>query len=92
MINVLVTGAGALLGQGIIKTIKRSKVKCKIYGTDYFNTAAGLYWVKEGFILPDILSKDVKVSHWLKYIVEILKSKKIDYVFPGLDFEIPIRN
>ena len=36
MINILVTGVGSLLGQGIIKTIKKSHIKSNIFGTDYF--------------------------------------------------------
>ena len=55
MINILVTGAGSLLGQGIIKTINKSKIKTKIIGTDYFDTAIGLYWVKKGYLLADVL-------------------------------------
>ena len=57
MTKFLVSGAGSLLGQGLIKTIKLSKKKYKIYGTDYLKDAIGLYWVRKGYILPDILKK-----------------------------------
>lgn len=89
MINILVTGAGSLLGQGIIKTINKSKIKTKIIGTDYFDTAIGLYWVKKGYLLPDVLKKS-NLNKWLKEIVKICNKEKIDILIPGLDFETSI--
>ena len=55
----LVTGAGSLLGQGIIKTILSSKKKFKIIGTDYFKDAIGFNWVNNSYLLPDILKKKI---------------------------------
>ena len=89
MINILVTGAGSLLGQGIIKTINKSKIKTKIIGTDYFDTAIGLYWVKSGYLLPDVLKKS-NLNKWLKEIIKICNKEKIDILIPGLDFETSI--
>ena len=43
MIRVLVTGVGSLLGQGILKSIQHSTLKCYVTGTDYFPSAVGLY-------------------------------------------------
>jgi carbamoyl-phosphate synthase large subunit len=90
MIRILVTGAGSLLGQGIIKSIKNSNLKCELFGTDYFSSAVGLYWVDQGYILPDILKKGIQENEWLKSIVNIINKKNIDIVIPGLDFEIPV--
>tara|TARA_B100001964_G_C14239316_1_gene604154 strand:- start:878 stop:1852 length:975 start_codon:yes stop_codon:yes gene_type:complete len=89
MINILVTGAGSLLGQGIIKTIKQSHIKTKIIGVDYFDTSIGLYWVNKGYLLPDILKKN-NLTNWLNEIIKICKKEKIDIIIPGLDFETPI--
>ena len=89
MINILVTGVGSLLGQGIIKTLKQSQLKNKIIGTDYFNSAIGLYWVNKGYILPDILEKK-NLDKWLRELIKICKKEKIDIIIPGLDFETPM--
>ena len=52
-VNILVTGSGSLLGQGIIKSLEISKLKCKLFSTDYFPSAVGLYWAQKSFLLPD---------------------------------------
>ena len=88
--NILVTGVGSLLGQGIIKSLKRSKLNYSLYGTDYFNTAIGLYWVKKGFILPDILKKEIDEKIWLEKFINIIIENQIQIILPGLDFEIPL--
>lgn len=90
MTKILVSGAGSLLGQGLIKTIKLSKKKYKIYGTDYLKDSIGLYWVKKGYILPDILKKKNLEKNWLKKIKKIIKKNRIKYIIPGLDFELPL--
>lgn len=90
MKKILVSGAGSLLGQGIIKTIKSCKKKYEIYGTDYLEDAIGLYWCRKGYILPDILKSKENEKKWLSKITRIIKKHKINYVIPGLDFELPI--
>mgnify|MGYP000303339578 CR=1 FL=1 len=55
MNRILVSGAGSLLGQGIIKTINSCKKKYEIYATDYLQESIGLYWAQKSYILPDIL-------------------------------------
>ena len=50
MKKILVTGAGSLLGQGIIKTTLSLKKKIKIIGTDYFKDAIGFNWINNSYI------------------------------------------
>jgi carbamoyl-phosphate synthase large subunit len=89
MKRILVSGAGSLLGQGIIKTIKSCKKKYEIYATDYLEDSLGLYWAKKGYIMPDILKFRKNESKWLSKIIRIIKRHKINYVIPALDFELP---
>jgi carbamoyl-phosphate synthase large subunit len=90
MKRILVSGAGSLLGQGIIKTIQSCKKKYEIYATDYLKDSIGLYWGKKGFIMPDILKFGENKKKWLSKIIRIIKKHNINYVIPGLDFELPI--
>lgn len=90
MINILVTGVGSLLGQGIIKALGYSSLKFKLFGTDYFASAVGLYWVDKGFILPDILDPEVGREEWLQKIINIVSMNYIDIILVGLDFEVPL--
>ena len=92
MKKILVTGCGSLLGQGIIKTILSSNQSYEIFGTEYIKDSVGLYWVKKAYILPDILKKKVKLNNWYLKILKIIKRHKINYLIPGLDFELPILN
>lgn len=90
MIHILVTGVGSLLGQGVLKSIQDSALKCSVTGTDYFSSAVGLYWVNKGYILPDILKPNVKEAEWINALIAVIEKEKIQLVLPGLDFEIPI--
>ena len=90
MINFLVTGAGSLLGQGIIKTIKKSNLDTTIYSCDYFENSIGFFWSNKSYILPDILKKNVNKNQWLKKLLKIINNNNIDFLIPGLDFELEI--
>ena len=75
--NILVTGAGSLLGQGIIKSLELSKLKFTLFATDYFSSAIGLYWAKRSFLLPDLLNTSITDNEWLDSLITILKNEKI---------------
>ncbi|MFH1581698.1 MAG: ATP-grasp domain-containing protein [Pseudomonadota bacterium] len=90
MINILVTGVGSLIGQGIIKSINASKIEHRIIGADYFKHAVGLYWVDKGYLLPDILLPEVQEEDWLREVMNIIAAEKIDILLIGLDFEVEI--
>ena len=92
MKKFLVTGCGSLLGQGIIRTISSSNKNYEIFGTEYIKDTVGLYWVKKAYILPDILKEKVSLNSWYLKILKIIKRHKINYLIPGLDFELPILN
>ena len=61
MLNVLVTGAGSVIGQAIIKSLRASSLEVNIIAADYFPMAVGLYWCKSHYLLPDILK--VGIAH-----------------------------
>ena len=88
--NILVTGVGSTLGYGILETIKQSGLNFQVTGTDYLNTAVGLYQVDYPYILPDIFQNPQKEVAWLKAIQKIISERKIKYVLVGLDFEVPL--
>jgi carbamoyl-phosphate synthase large subunit len=91
-IKIGITGTGSLIGQAIIKSLLASSFSKDIYltGFDYFSNTAGSYWVKNNFILPDILKKSVRQQDWLRVLIKILKSENIKFIFIGLDFELPL--
>ncbi|MBF0479351.1 MAG: ATP-grasp domain-containing protein [Candidatus Omnitrophica bacterium] len=90
MSNVLVTGAGSVIGQALIKSIRKSSLKCRIIAADYFSHAVGLYWADSQYLLPDILKKEVTEEEWISAVKKILIHENIDVVLIGLDFELDI--
>lgn len=89
MITIGITGTGSLIGQAIIKSIKKSSFKnSQLIGMDYFKDAIGSYWTDENYILPDILDKQVSEEIWLEKVLSIILDNKINILFIGVDFEL----
>lgn len=84
-IKVIITGAGALLGQGIIRTLKRSTLNVHIVAVDPSPFAAGLYWVDSAHLIP--YAKDLKYIDQFKKIIRL---EKPDAILVGTDIELPI--
>jgi carbamoyl-phosphate synthase large subunit len=86
MINILVTGAGGGIGQGIIKSIKMiNDIKIKIISVDMSPLAAGLYAGDISYIVPSCRSEK-----YIDTIIDICKKEKINFYFPGTDIELEI--
>jgi len=84
-IKVIITGAGALLGQGIIRALKQSTLKTHIVAVDPSPFAAGLYWADSAHLVP--YATDPKYIDQLK---DIIQFEKPDIVLVGTDIELPI--
>lgn len=91
MYKIGVTGVGSLIGQGIIKSITRSQYASEytIIGFDYFKDTVGSFWCHKNYILPDILKEELR-EIWLDTIIQIINDEKIQILFIGIDFELPV--
>jgi carbamoyl-phosphate synthase large subunit len=85
MTRVLVTGAGAVLGQGIINALKRSSLDAEIASADPNPLSPALYWVDRGYVIP--MASDPR---YLRRFEEVLDEEKPDAVLVGTDVELPI--
>ncbi|HUU48883.1 MAG TPA: ATP-grasp domain-containing protein [Nitrosopumilaceae archaeon] len=92
--TVMVTGAGSILGQGIIKCLhlnnkkKNTNVFYKIVGVDMSIEAIGLYRSDLGLVVPSASS-----DNYINSIIKICKDKKIEAIFVGTDQELlPLAN
>lgn len=81
--KVLVTGAGALLGQGIIRSLQASTLAPEIVVADPSPLSAGLYWVPARYRIP--MAKD---PQYLREIERILERERPDAVMVGTDVEL----
>ncbi len=82
-ITVLVTGAGSLLGQGIIRALRSSTLKVHIIAADPSPLSAGLYWADEAHLIP-MATK----TEYLPRIKELLALTKPHAVLVGTDVEL----
>jgi len=82
-LKILVTGAGALLGQGVIRAIRASKLKATIIAVDPNTLSAGLYWADSSYVIPM-----ANHAEYLDRLQEILSSLRPDVVIPGTDVEL----
>ena len=77
MINVLVTESGGPAAIGLIKSIKKSKYKAKVYAVDANKLSAGNLLADEGLTVP--LASD---EEYLLKLLKIVASKKIHLIIP----------
>lgn len=83
--KVLVTGAGALLGQGIIRSLRRASLPLELISVDPSPYSAGLYWTDRSYRVP--LASD---PGYLPRIREILQRERPSAVLIGTDVELAL--
>jgi carbamoyl-phosphate synthase large subunit len=81
--RVLVTGAGSGVGQGIIKSLRKTEVPNTIIGADISAMNAGLYRTDESILIPKVEDPGA-----LDLIIELLNQHKIDLVMVGSEFDL----
>ena len=82
--NVLVTGAGGGVGQGVIKSLKMIKdMDIKIVAADMSEFAAGLYAADAAYLVDRCDSDE-----YLETLSKIFKKESIDFYIPGTDVEL----
>ncbi len=81
--KILVTGAGAVLGQAVIKSIKASNLKVSIVAVDPSPLAVGLYWADKHYLVP--MAND---PEYINKIFEIFEIEKPNAVLIGTDVEL----
>ena len=81
--KVLVTGAGAVLGQGVIRSLQASALRPTIVAVDPHPYATGLYWTDSRHLVP--MAKD---PTYVERFTALLERERPDAVIPGTDVEL----
>jgi carbamoyl-phosphate synthase large subunit len=84
--KVLVTAAGSIVAQGIIKSLRLANKKNKRYtiiAADMSPLAAGVYRCDRGIIIPPVSSPD-----YIDNIIDICQENDIEAIFCGSDDEL----
>jgi len=85
MVKVLVTGAGALLGQGIIKSLRLADNDYYIVAVDPDPRSIGLYWADKACLVP--MATEL---NYLENVCQIIKRENPDVILIGTDVELMI--
>lgn len=81
--KVVVTGAGALLGQGIIRSLQAATIPVHVVALDPSSLAPGLYWADEAHKIPMVTD-----PAYGDRIDELLSAVRPDAVLVGTDVEL----
>jgi carbamoyl-phosphate synthase large subunit len=84
-VKVFVTGAGALLGQGIIKSLRMAPHPYEIVAADPDPRSVGLYWADKAYTIPLAKSPD-----YLTRVKAILDEERPCVLLVGTDVELLI--
>lgn len=85
MKKIVVTGAGAVLGQGIIKSLRSASLPYEIVALDPNPLSPGLYWGDKAMIIPMANDPDYETM-----IEHILDQERPDAVLVGTDVELSV--
>ncbi|QIG52563.1 ATP-grasp domain-containing protein [Nordella sp. HKS 07] len=81
--KIAVTGGGALLGQGILRALRRSSLQLHTVALDVSPLSAGLYWADEAYLVPLANAPD-----YLDAIRRMLAKVRPDVMLVGTDVEL----
>tara|TARA_R110000824_G_C15194338_1_gene675093 strand:+ start:918 stop:1886 length:969 start_codon:yes stop_codon:yes gene_type:complete len=84
MINVLVSGVGGDVAQGVIKCLVKSDLELKIFKISSGVDDSWLYTDNNSFISPNTY------EDYVPYLIKLINKHQIDIFFPCIDLEIPI--
>jgi carbamoyl-phosphate synthase large subunit len=83
--KVFITGAGGLLGQGLLRSLFASSLAVTPVAFDPEPLGAGLYWTSQRSLIP--YARDPDFTHELTLAVE---REKPDAILIGSDVELPV--
>lgn len=82
-LNILVTGVGAIIGYGIIKSLRKTSFQINIVGMDIYPDAVGQKWCD-----TFVQAKYAADPKYLSFIRKIMDRYSIDLVFFGTEQEV----
>jgi len=84
-LNVVVTGVGAIIGQGIVKSLRQCRRRVRVIGIDRNPHSMGPHLCDTFYAKPVC---DESSPDYLVFWQEILGREKVDLVLPGLEVDL----
>lgn len=82
---VLVTGVGAIIGQGIVRSLRAGTRHVRIVGLDRSDRPPGSTWCDD-FVLKPTCDEDSE--EYLDFWESLLRDHHVDIVLPGLEVDV----
>jgi carbamoyl-phosphate synthase large subunit len=83
--TVLVSGVGAVIGYGIVRSLKQGRARLRVIGTDIHEHAVGQAWCDAFVKCPPAASKD-----FAPFLLELIGTYEIGCVFSGFPQELAV--
>ena len=84
-ITVVVTAVGAIIGQGIVASLRKSGLAARIIGVDRDPDGIGRYWCDTFHPKPTC---DEDSPEYIAFWAELLAREQVDLVLPGLELDV----
>jgi carbamoyl-phosphate synthase large subunit len=81
--TVLVTGVGAVIGYGVLKSLRQSGYTVKLIGMDIYPDAVGQYWCDH--FEPAIRTD---APEFISFLLSIIWKHNVDLVIPGIEQDV----
>jgi len=81
--TVLVTGVGAIIGYGILRSLRHGDKKLRLIGADIYADAVGQIWA-DHFVVAPLTSSD----NYLSWLDQTIAENKVDLVIPGIEQDV----
>ena len=83
MRTVMVTGVGAIMGYGLLKSLREADPSIRLLGTDIYDDAVGRAWCDVFEQAP--LTADEGYGQWLLRVLELYQ---VDLLIPGIEQDV----
>jgi carbamoyl-phosphate synthase large subunit len=83
--TVAVTGVGALIGQGIVKALRRSPHSARIVGLDRNPDSVGKHLCDKFYCKPEC---DESEAPYEDFWLDLLRTEHVDLVLPGIEIDV----
>ncbi len=81
---MMATGVGAVIGQGIVKSLKAAKgIRVRVVGVDCNPHSVGLHWTDAKRVVPR-----ADDPGWVDAFASVCKEEKVDLVLPGIEQDV----
>jgi carbamoyl-phosphate synthase large subunit len=83
MKNILVSGASGIVGYGILRSLKKSDKKLKLFGSTIYTDSIAEYFCDVLEIAP--LTSD---NGYLQWLIDTIKKNEINLIIPGIEADL----